>query len=149
MAENDLHHLVVLDDDGRACGMVSSLDLVRALVGLPPAHPATFPHRDPVFDVTWTDPRALDRESAASAPVDPGVLVLSAGGASRVETDVWAESTAALRARIAELVELPHADTPALARVLGLHGLRFRCAAVADPSRRDVIATTLQRRIGS
>ncbi len=42
LAESEYHHLVVVDDKGVAVGMVSSLDFVRALVGLPPQHPAKF-----------------------------------------------------------------------------------------------------------
>jgi len=42
LAESDYHHLVVVDDKGVAVGMVSSLDFVRALVGLPPRHPDKF-----------------------------------------------------------------------------------------------------------
>lgn len=42
LAETDYHHLVVVDDGGVAVGMVSSLDFLRALVGLPPRHPPAF-----------------------------------------------------------------------------------------------------------
>jgi len=42
LAEGDYHHLVVVDDDGVAVGMVSALDFLRALVGLAPRHPAKF-----------------------------------------------------------------------------------------------------------
>jgi CBS-domain-containing membrane protein len=42
LAESDYHHLVVVDEKGVAVGMVSSLDFLRALVGLPPRHPAKF-----------------------------------------------------------------------------------------------------------
>jgi CBS-domain-containing membrane protein len=42
LAESEYHHLVVVDDKGVAVGMVSSLDFVRALVGLPPRHPDKF-----------------------------------------------------------------------------------------------------------
>jgi CBS-domain-containing membrane protein len=42
LAESNYHHLVVVDDKGVAVGMVSSLDFVRALVGLPPRHPEKF-----------------------------------------------------------------------------------------------------------
>jgi CBS domain-containing protein len=34
MVASGYHHLVVIDNDGRAVGIVSSLDLLRALVGL-------------------------------------------------------------------------------------------------------------------
>jgi len=42
LAQSEHHHLVVVDDKGVAVGMVSSLDFVRALVGLPPRHPEKF-----------------------------------------------------------------------------------------------------------
>jgi CBS domain-containing protein len=42
LADSNYHHLVVVDDKGIAVGMVSSLDFLRALVGLPPRHPEKF-----------------------------------------------------------------------------------------------------------
>ncbi len=42
LAESDYHHLVVIDEKGVAVGMVSSLDFLRALLGLSPRHPAKF-----------------------------------------------------------------------------------------------------------
>ena len=42
LAESTFHHLVVVDDAGVAVGMVSALDFLRALVGLPPRHPEAF-----------------------------------------------------------------------------------------------------------
>ena len=39
LAEESLHHLVVVDGAGRAVGMLSALDVLRALVGLPAAAP--------------------------------------------------------------------------------------------------------------
>lgn len=42
LAEGHLHHVVVVDSAGVAAGMVSALDVLRALTGLPPAHPAEF-----------------------------------------------------------------------------------------------------------
>lgn len=42
LAESEYHHLVVVDDNGVAVGMVSALDFLRALVGLPPRHPDAF-----------------------------------------------------------------------------------------------------------
>jgi len=35
----NLHHLIVVDDDGLAVGMLSALDILRALVGAEPKHP--------------------------------------------------------------------------------------------------------------
>ena len=42
LAESEFHHLVVVDDKGVAVGMVSSLDFLRALLGMPPRHPDAF-----------------------------------------------------------------------------------------------------------
>jgi CBS domain-containing protein len=39
LAEAGVHHLVVVDGEGRAAGMLSALDVVRALVGLEAKHP--------------------------------------------------------------------------------------------------------------
>ena len=39
LAEDDAHQLVVVDADGRAAGMLSALDVVRALLGLAAKHP--------------------------------------------------------------------------------------------------------------
>jgi CBS domain-containing protein len=43
LAETDFHHLVVVDEKGRAVGMVSAVDLLRGLLDLPARHPAAFP----------------------------------------------------------------------------------------------------------
>ena len=37
LAEESLHHVVVIDATGRAVGMLSVLDVLRAVVGLPAA----------------------------------------------------------------------------------------------------------------
>jgi CBS domain-containing protein len=42
LAESQYHHLVVVDDKGVAVGMVSALDFVRAMLGMPPRHPDKF-----------------------------------------------------------------------------------------------------------
>jgi CBS domain-containing protein len=51
LADNDARHLVVVDEAGRAVGMLSLLDVVRALLGMDPKHPAEiaqFGHGDPL-----------------------------------------------------------------------------------------------------
>ncbi len=42
LAETDFHHLVVVDEKGVAVGMVSAVDFVRALLGMPARHPKAF-----------------------------------------------------------------------------------------------------------
>jgi CBS domain-containing protein len=39
LAERNVHHLIVVDGLGRAVGMLSSLDVIRGLIGLAPKHP--------------------------------------------------------------------------------------------------------------
>ncbi len=44
LVETDYHHLVVIDEEsGRAVGMVSSVDLLRAMLDMPARHPKAFP----------------------------------------------------------------------------------------------------------
>jgi CBS domain-containing protein len=42
LAEYGTHQLVVVDDAGHAIGMVSAVDFVRGLLGVPAAHPRAF-----------------------------------------------------------------------------------------------------------
>lgn len=49
MTDAEVHHLVVVDEDGRAVGMLSTLDLLRAFLGVVAKHPRateTFARRD-------------------------------------------------------------------------------------------------------
>jgi CBS domain-containing protein len=147
MGESGLHHLLVVGTDGRAEGMVSSLDLVRALVGLPARHPSTFPHYDTELDVVWADPQVFDRRHVASAPDGAGVLVLSAGGRQFSESDLWVEASTGLRARLGELLDLSQPDAPALAQILARKDLRFRCALVGDEQTREVVASRMRARV--
>ncbi len=144
MDDAGCHHLVVVDAEGRASGMVSSLDLVRALVGRPVKHPSTFPHRDRRFGVTWTDDDVLDGPHAELAPDAPGILVLVRGAVGVEDVVVWVEAAHSLRARARELVEVPQDDEPALMRILARGGLRFRCAVVSDSAQRASIARILR-----
>ena len=139
----NVHHLVVVDEAGRATGMLSAMDVVRGLLGIPAQHPRSFPHRDERFGVTWTDDRELRAESAADAPNAAGVLVLSEGGLGRVESVVWAESCGNMRARVDELLGIPQTDSPLLAKILARSDLRYRCAVVPDRDRAAVIAAAL------
>jgi CBS domain-containing protein len=39
LTDADVHHLVVVDGSGRAAGMLSAVDIVRAFLGIAPKHP--------------------------------------------------------------------------------------------------------------
>jgi CBS domain-containing protein len=147
MTESGRHHLVVVGGDGRAVGMLSSLDLLRALIGLPAAYPATFPHYDATLGVAWSNRIPFDADHVAAAPEGAGVLVLSAGGIGRTECDLWVESSAALRPRLVELLQGPACDEASLASILARRDLRFRCAATTDVRLRNSVARRLRDRI--
>lgn len=140
--EHGVHHLVVIDKDGAATGVVGALDVLRGLLGLPVRHPAAFPHRD-AAGVSWTDPLLLDLEHAGGAPDGPGLLVLVYGEARRPEVPVWAEACANVRTRLHALIAGAPGD-PILARILARDGqrIRFQAAAIGDPAER---AAALER----
>lgn len=136
LVERDVHRLVVVDGDGRAVGVVSSLDLIRALLGMAPHHPDAFPHHD-AAGLSWSDPHDLDPGTLDAAPNGPGLFVLVHDPAGRPSVPVWAEAAPNVRTRLAELTSVPQ-DEAWLARVLERDraSLRYRAAAVADPARR-------------
>ena len=147
MAESGVHHLVVVAGDGRAVGMLSSLDLLRALVGLPAGHPATFPHFDPELGVAWSDMKPFDALHVEAARNEPGVLVLTSGGVGRTECDLWVEASAGLRSRFVEMLAAPEREPLALARILARRDLRFRFATIDDPRIRGSVARRVRERI--
>ena len=144
LAAADVHHVVVVDAAGRATGMVSALDIVRGLLGIPVRHPAAFPHRDGRFGVSWSDDRELAAEGTGAVPDAAGVLVLTEGGAGRGESMLWVESCTNLRARADEMVNIPPLDDPLLSRILARKDLRFRYAVVSETDRRQAIADELR-----
>jgi CBS domain-containing protein len=147
LARGDTHHLIVVDCEGSAVGMLSTLDVLRALLGLPTRHPSTFPHWDETTGVSWTDDWPLEEESFTQAPDGPGVVTLVTGHAGDVDVIVWAEACTNVRARVRELASLPAQQEPALARVLALRDLRFRAALVREESARSRIVATLRDRL--
>jgi CBS domain-containing protein len=132
LAETGYHRLVAVAEDGRAVGLVSALDVVRGLLGIPTAHPASFPHLDPQTGLVWTDDWPLDLEHLEAAPDGPGLVVLTHGGAGRPERTVWAESCHNVFARLADIVSTPRTDHPGLAFWLDRGPLRFRVAPLTE-----------------
>ncbi len=150
MAEARIHRLVVCDEGGHVIGMVSSSDLMRALVGMPPAHPLAFPHVDRETGLSFSDAVPLDEEHIESAPSAPGVFILSVGGVGQEETALWAESVSNVRSRLYELTSIPQNDRR-LARLLDTHHtqLRFQAVGVAEAEDRQRALDALQRRLAA
>jgi CBS domain-containing protein len=148
MATTNRHHLVVVGSDGKAVGMVSTLDVVRALLGRPASHPAAFPHYDAELGTSWSSDEVLGASSGSVAvPEEPGVLLFVRGGAGRDETPIWADAAENLRSRVREL-EAGRADVaPPLAELRRSGRVRFRYAVVLEESRRAALAQRLRDRM--
>jgi hypothetical protein len=125
-------------------GLCSSvLDVLRAILGIPAHHPATFPHWDAPTQTSWTDEWPFDEEHASQAPETAGVLVLSRGLMGETDAVVWVEACENVRDRISSLAALGSSAEPALARLLERHDLRFRATSVSNDLDREHIASTL------
>jgi hypothetical protein len=134
LAESGRHRLVVVDEDGRAAGMVSSIDILRGVLGLPALHPPRLSRFDAASGLAWTDDNVLEPEKVDLAPSGPGILVLIHGGVSIPERVVWAESCSDVRGRLRHM--LSSSERPLSARALSLGQLRFRAASAPDPGAR-------------
>ena len=146
LAETGRHRLIVVDAEGRAIGVVSALDVLRGLLGLPITHPAAFPHFDAETRLTWTDDVPLDLGHLDIAPDGPGLLQLVHGGAGLPERVVWVESCENVYTRLTDMLVEPQRDTPILAWWLAQKPLWFRAAAAADPVARRQALDTLRAR---
>jgi len=133
MGQLSYHHLVVVDDSERVVGFVSSLDVVRGLVGLPASHPPAFPHQEPESGLSWTPTVPLTAESLTKlAPDGPGMLVLTR--ADEPDEVLWAEASNDVRARLQAFVDGDHNLPEQVAEHLGQGQLSFRTASFAGPA---------------
>jgi CBS domain-containing protein len=145
LARTHYHRLIVVDESGHVVGMVSSLDIIRGLLGLPVPHPASFPHLDRETGLSWTDDLPLELNEISAAPDGPGLLVLLYGGAGVPDRVVWSESPESVRSRLREM--LTAAQPELLAAWLEHGALRFRAASAPDPSERAEALAALLRRV--
>jgi len=146
IGETGYRRLVVIDDNSRAVGMLSAVNVIRGLVGLPVQHPAAFPHFDAETSLQWTDDAVLDIDRVDVAPDGPGLLLLIHSIPGTPDLVVWAESANNVQTRLLDLVSLPQ-DNPELNRLLEhRHHLRFRAAPVADPKVRERVVERLRPR---
>jgi len=143
LARTRYHRLIVVDARGQVVGMVSAVDIIRGLMGLPAPHPASFPHLDRETGLSWTDDLPLDLDEIHAAPDGPGVLALLHGGAGVAERVLWAESAESVRHRLKEMLT---AVQPGLLGAWLEHGgLRFRAASAPDAAERsDALAAILR-----
>jgi hypothetical protein len=147
LAATRVHHLVVVDGAGATVGMLSTLDALRALLGMPTPHPASFPHWDASTETSWSDDAVLDADHADGAPTGPGVLVISTSFVGEPETVMWVESCEDVRARALAMLTWPMQQEPPLVQVLARPGLRFRAARLVDEAKRARVLATLRDRM--
>jgi hypothetical protein len=132
MGETGHRHLVVVDESGCAIGMVSAIDVVRGLAGLPARHPASFPHLDRRTGVTWSDDAVLDRAHVNAAPRGPGLIMIVHDSPGMPRRIAWVESADNAYTRLMEMLSRPQ-ESPGLALWLeDRAALRFRVGVAFD-----------------
>jgi CBS domain-containing protein len=132
IGETGHRHLVVVDSDGRAVGMVSAVDVVRALTGLPARHPAAFPHLDMRTGLTWTEDMRLDSAHVDAISDSPGLILLVRDAPGAPRRVVWAEVAGRAFTRLTDMLSLPQED-PELERLLEERApLHFRVGTAFD-----------------
>lgn len=148
LATKGIHRVPVVDASGRVIGVISSLDVVRAMTGGATRHPAAFPHIDAATGTTWTDDEPFDLDASSEAPDRPGVLVLVESAPGERDEPVLVEECRNVRARLLELLSSPPSASPALERWLEHpSALRFRASAIEDGTKREAVARLLSGRM--
>lgn len=138
--EANLHHLAVVGPDRSLIGFVSSLDLLRGIIGAPARHPDSFVHWDEESGAAFSNDLPLDAEHVGDTPHEKGLVVIVRGGAGRPERVVWAETTLDVKRWLMSYLE--GEDLPELRPHLAKSGdlLRFRYAQIDDWRRREEVA---------
>jgi hypothetical protein len=126
--------------------MLSTLDLLRAVLGMPTRHPIAFPHWDETTQASWSNDWPFDEQGCLSAPDAPGFVLVVGGSPGERDAVVWTEQCSSIRARATELVSSPATLPPSLRAQLSRPGLRFRAAVVFDELSRQRIAALLRDR---
>lgn len=131
MARLGVHNLVVTEET-RAVGVVSALDVLSALLGMPVVHFPTFPDFDRTTGIAWTPELELTPEAIARAPDGPGVFVLIQGAPLQTDWIMWTEAALDVRARLSHLLHVPQKGALLAQLLEGAKNLRFRAAAIAN-----------------
>lgn len=129
MAERGRHHLVVVDDDGRAVGFVGSLDVVRGLVGAPVPHPEAFRTYEPTTGTAWSEEATLSMENVERIPDGPGVISLVRSKPGERDRVVWSAGSQNARTKAIGILSGAEPTLEYLAADLDAGALRFRVAS--------------------
>lgn len=131
MAERGRHHLVVVDDDGRAVGFVGSLDVVRGLIGAPVPHPEAFRTHEPTTGAAWSEEATLSMENIERIPDGPGVISLVRSKAGERDRVVWSAGSTNVRTKAIGILSGAEPTLEHLSADLDAGALRFRVASTS------------------
>lgn len=133
--------LILVNAHGVAAGVLSPLDLLRAVLGLNGAADLMQAHEG---DVSWDDAELLELGAVHQVPEAPGILLLSPGFDERKQRIVWAESATNMRERLDQMLRQPD-DDPRLESILEAYPrtVRFRCLTIYDTAQRQQLAHEL------
>lgn len=145
MEEHGIHHLPVVDEGGRLIGIISTIDVIRGLLGRPARHPQRFPNLDPETEVSWSDLAPLHEPAIRrGAWRGPGVLVVFHGDADVPERLILAEAADDIQARLLELLS---PDDPSLNTWWADGRLRFQFASIQDADEQSDVLMALRPRL--
>lgn len=137
LSDTGHHRLVVVDHRGVAVGVLSSLDVVRALVGKVSAHPNVRADFDERTGLLWTEDERLDLEHVHHAPQAPGIFLLIERSNEGLDRVAWVEAAENVRSRLMDLV-LRRASRPLpIAAAIDGGALRFRAALEPNAAMRE------------
>lgn len=128
MCDHDRRHLVCVDEDGRAVGLVSVLDVLRGLRGRPTRHPAAFARYDRATGLLWSEPMRFDLGVLDQVAHGPGVFTLTVVAPGREDRVVWSEACADVHRRLEEILTIPRMAPPHLAGLVHSDRLQLRLA---------------------
>lgn len=108
-ADTGLHHLVVVDGDGRAIGMISSIDVIRGLIGRKSRHlPMVEVFAGTVtLDDNWSPREWLTEAALDEVPQQPGLVVIRSAGNTEPMRLLRAARTADLREELRSFLTDP------------------------------------------
>ena len=127
MAERGRHHLVVIDENGRAVGYVGSLDIVRGLIGAAVPHPEAFRIHD-----RWTEQATLSMANVERIPDGPGVISLVRSKPGERDRVVWSTGSQNVRTKAIGILSGAEPTLAHLADDLDAGVLHFRVAPTQE-----------------
>lgn len=144
-AEQAADTLVLVDDQGRAVGVLAALDLLRALLGFDVATE----RRDELPAKAWSRGSVLELDAVHHVPSAPGVILLGPHDDLEGRHALWVEATHDMRERLDAMLRLPQED-PELEALLSIYPrtLRFRALVVHELDRRERMVRAIANVIG-